>query len=486
MKVTIVIPTYNEQTNIGKLLQEIKKHCVYTYTPLVVDDGDDETKVIALMQCATVLQGQHKGLGQAIIDGINHAKTDIVVVMDADLSHNPQDINSLIRPLLNGYDMAIGSRYTEGGATEGWERSRRIISRAACLLALPITTVKDSTSGFFGIRKEILDGVKLEGRSWKTMLEVLVKAKPTRVIEVPITFKVREQGKSKFNNKQVVAYLKHLFALVLHKYNRFLKFCIVGGTGAVITFGLTWIFTEAVGLWYMASLAIGVIVALVTNFTLNSLWTFAVGKDMNDADYEWDAYYKGNIIQRWWKHSISKKVVAMLPVGWDSKDGLKTDWTILDIGCGSSPIACQINSPNYIGVDGNRKKIEFMRNRLPNYKYYCSDDYNNGHQSDIVMAIEVIEHSPTTRKAHALLMEMSMATKPGGTVIIATPDYSSFMWRAIERVYGILMPSAYAGDHKVKFSEKLLITWCQIYNLDHVKTSKVLNCDMVCQFVKKG
>lgn len=476
-RVTIIVPTFNEDEVIGDLIKEIKKVCDYNI--LVVDDGQDRTQQIALENGAQVLQGRHLGLGQAIIDGINYVKTPIVLVMDADLSHPVSAIPRMIEPLMNGYDMIIGSRYAKGGRIEGWELSRKIISRGACLLALPITTVKDSTSGFFALRREILDGVKLEGSSWKIMLEVIVKANPLRVLEVPITFKVREKGKSKFNSKQMVAYLKHLVALALYKYNRFLRFCIVGGSGALITFALTWVFTEVVGLWYMASMVIAVAVATITNFIFNSMWTFSVGKDMNDADYEWKAYYSGNFIQKWWKHGITKKVVEMLP---KERDSL----SVLDLGCGSSPMAIEIGSLNYMGVDTNKKKIQFMRNRLPYYNYVYLPEYHSKKQSDVVMAVEVIEHLPDYLSAGGFILSMSDATKTGGTVIIATPDYSKPLWKFIERVYGVLMPSAYASDHKVRFNEKTLIEACKTYGLVHTQTSRILGCDMVCRFTKKG
>jgi len=476
-KVSIIVPTFNEQENIGTLIKEIKK--VGNYDILVVDDGTDDTQKIARENGAEVLQGCHRGLGQAIIDGINEAKTPIVLVMDADLSHPASAIPDLVLPLLNGYDMTVGSRYCNGGATEGWELTRRIISRCACLLALPITTVKDSTSGLFALRKEILEGVKLEGRSWKTMLEILVKAKPLRVLEVPFTFKVRQQGKSKFNKKQMVAYLKHLVSLLLYKYNRFLKFCVVGGTGAIETFAITWVLTEWIGMWYMASMVIAVAFATISNFIFNSIWTFSVGKDMNDEDYEWEAYYKGNFIQKWWKHSIVNKVVEMLPAD-------KKSLSFLDIGCGASPMAIEIGSHDYTGIDSNKKKIQFMRNKLPYYAYVYEPEYQSKKQSDVVMAIEVIEHLPDMLSAGKFIRSMVDLTKSGGTVIIATPDYNKPLWRVVEHIYGVLMPSAYANDHKVKFNEETLIKICESYGLVHTKTNRVLGCDMVCRFIKKG
>jgi dolichol-phosphate mannosyltransferase len=478
--ISIVIPTRNEEQNIGALLKCLPylSRVGIKYEAVVVDDSDDDTPRIASLLGARVIKGRRKGLGQAIIDGINVSNGEIVVVMDADLSHPYCEIPNLIAPLKDGYDMVVGSRYTVGGKVVGWELGRRIISRCACLLALPVTTIKDSTSGFFAINKSLLEGVKLEGKSWKIMLEILIKAKPVRVKEISITFVVRTSGKSKFNSKQMVAYLKHLASLVLYKYNRFLKFCIVGGTGALITFSVTWLLTEQFGMWYMMSMVIAVAIATVTNFTLNSIWTFSIGKNMDDADYEWNAYYKGNVVQKWWKHRIAEAVVDMIP---EPRKGL----SVLDIGCGSSPMSIQIGTPNYIGIDSNPKKIKYMQSKLPYYRYECARDFQNGQKHDVVISLEVIEHLESMDSVGEFLSFISNASKFGGSVIIATPDYNKILWRVIEKVYGKLMPSAYAYDHKVRFSENSLVDCCAKYGLKHIETSRVLGCDMVCKFIKE-
>ncbi len=480
-KVSIVIPTYNEQENIVQLLAQIFSASdthkqKFSYEAIVVDDGNDNTKKLAKECGARIVQGYHKGLGQAIIDGIIASQNEIVVVMDADLSHSPHSISDLIKPIvMQGYDMTIGSRYVKGGDSIGWETSRKIISRCACLLALPITNVKDSTSGFFAFRKELLQNVRLQGNSWKIMLEILVKCKPIKVYEVPIQFKVREKGKSKFNKKQMIAYLTHLFKLALFKYSKFVKFCIVGGSAALITFGVTWILTEEIKLWYMASLVIATAIAMVFNFTLSSIWTFAIGKNMNDADYEWNAYYKGNVIQKWWKHKIVKYVREMVT----DKEGQ----IILDYGCGSSPIASELGKQQYFGIDTNEKKIEYVGKKLP-YVYYTKIPNSFDSNCDVSMAIEVIEHMSEISKAHELIKMLRDKTKINGTVIIATPDYNSLIWKTVEFVYGKLMPNAYASDHKVRFEEQELIEVCLDYGLEHVETKRVAGCDMVCKFRK--
>lgn len=258
---------------------------------------------------------------------------------------------------------------------------------------------------------------------------------------------------------------------------KFIKFSMVGGIGAIITFSLTWLLTEKAGLWYMASMVFAVAVATVSNFILNNIWTFSIGKDMNDADYEWDAYYNGNFIQKWWKHSIVDKVLEMIPL-------TPKNPHILDIGCGSSPISRYIGSSNYIGIDDNDKKICFLEEKLPEYVFLTTVEYKHKEPLDIVMTIEVIEHLPNLFASDQFIQTLADDVKEDGLVIIATPDYKKALWVFIEKIYGLLMPSAYANDHKVKFTEKSLIKACSLYGLTHVKTSYVLGCDMICLFKK--
>jgi len=159
--VSVVIPTRNEEENVKQLMFGIATALEGNNIKcerIVVDDSSDKTAEIAEQYGARVIKGKGQGLGQAIIDGIKASLGNIVVVMDSDFSHRPQDIPRLLKPILvEGADMTIGSRYVRGGSNPNWSLKRRIISRVACLLGQPIVGVKDATSGFFAFRKEILE-----------------------------------------------------------------------------------------------------------------------------------------------------------------------------------------------------------------------------------------------------------------------------------------------------------------------------------------
>lgn len=276
---SVVIPTKNEQENINRIIIELMR---YGFEIIIVDDSDDATAVIASSLGARVIKGQGKGLGQAIIDGINESDSDIVLVMDADLSHPVSAVPSLVNPILfDGYDMTIGSRYVDGGAIKGWTIKRKIISLVASSIAYPLTMIKDNTSGFFAFRKTLLDGNELKADSWKIMLEVFVKTKPQKYKECPITFIDRQVGESKFNTKEAWAYLKHLWKLATFKY-RMIKFMLVGALGFIVNmasyYPLTLLFkSEVVFLgqhFYLPPFVISSLLAISSNYICNRKWTF--------------------------------------------------------------------------------------------------------------------------------------------------------------------------------------------------------------------
>lgn len=284
LSVTIVIPTRNEESNIETLLKQVKQ---YGYDIIVVDDSDDNTAEIANENGALVIIGQRKGLGQAIIDGINCAKTDVVLVMDADGSHSPEQIPDLLKPILEqGADMTIGSRYIEGGSVEGWTLKRRLISKVASLMAWGITRRKDNTSGFFAFRESIIEDMELEASSWKIMLEVLIKSRVNNAIEVPIEFKDRMVGKSKFNKREVFAYLRHLFTLGLYKLshprygtevrNHTIGMFLIGGFVWLLYLGYVNLLTLTFDVNHIVAEITGIPLSWIINYYLNTKYNFGM------------------------------------------------------------------------------------------------------------------------------------------------------------------------------------------------------------------
>ena len=184
-RVTVLIPTLNEVENIDLLMERIlsaTKDTDFAVEIMVVDGGStdgtqERVKEWSRKASVRLVTSDGKGgLSGDILRGAEVAQTDVVVVMDADLSHPPEALPSLIRPVLDGtHDMAIGSRYIPGGQTPGWPWTRRIVSRTATLLAWPLVSVSDPMSGFFAVRREDLLRFGKEATGFKIALEIAAK-----------------------------------------------------------------------------------------------------------------------------------------------------------------------------------------------------------------------------------------------------------------------------------------------------------------------
>jgi dolichol-phosphate mannosyltransferase len=226
-KVSIIIPTYNESENIKRLiplLDSILKG--YDYEIVVVDDSspDGTAKVaekLAEEYPVRVLVRDGKlGLASAILYGFKNANGDVLGVIDADLQHPPQLIRTLVDKIMDGYDIAIASRYVEGGGVEDWSFYRRLVSKGAIMLAKPLTRVKDPMSGYFFLRRSVIDGAHLNPKGYKLLLEILVKGKYEKVAEVPYVFTKRMAGESKLNASEYWEYMRLLVHLYKAKFLR--------------------------------------------------------------------------------------------------------------------------------------------------------------------------------------------------------------------------------------------------------------------------
>jgi dolichol-phosphate mannosyltransferase len=222
--ISIITPTYNEAKNISNLIKEIDKAMKGREYEIVVadDNSPDGTADIASnlkekYNVTVLLRTKNKGLSPAVCDGFNIAKGNILGVIDADLSHPPKIIPQLIDAMeKEKADIAVASRLVRGGGTEAWPAKRKITSYIATMLAKPITSIKDPMSGFFFLRREVLDGAELKPKGYKILLEILVKGNYKKAIEYPFIFRDRTAGDSKLSIKTNIQYLQQLSSLYLY------------------------------------------------------------------------------------------------------------------------------------------------------------------------------------------------------------------------------------------------------------------------------
>ena len=217
---SMVVPTYNERERIAELVQtlfaECERHDIALEIVIVDDNSPDGTGAVADELARTrrvkVIHRTGKlGLGTAVVAGFEVASAPIFGVMDADFSHPPSLVPRLLKTLnATRADVIVGSRYVTGGSTPNWPMKRRILSRAACMLARPLSPIRDAASGFFLIRANVARGVAIKAGGFKILLELLVRAWPQRLVEVPYRFDDRELGESKMSLREATGYLYQL------------------------------------------------------------------------------------------------------------------------------------------------------------------------------------------------------------------------------------------------------------------------------------
>jgi dolichol-phosphate mannosyltransferase len=282
-----VIPTYNERDNLQELVARIESSCsasgIESEIVIVDDSSPDGTGAYADElardhRMKVVHRTGKLGLSSAVLEGFKVASGDILAVMDADLSHPPEKIPEMASKIGSGEaEIVFGSRYVQGGSVENWPLHRRIISKGATMFARGLTKIKDPMSGFFMLKRSVIDGANLNPVGYKIGLEILVKGKYSKVIEVPIHFANRKAGKSKLGAGEMLKYIDH--TIMLHEHKRFwlakyLKFAIIGGFGAVINLAVLWISVEAFHVYYLWGATLAFVVADTNNFIWNRLWTF--------------------------------------------------------------------------------------------------------------------------------------------------------------------------------------------------------------------
>lgn len=295
MRVVIIVPTFNERGNIGRLIDELQ--AVFVSLPhdmqiLVVDDNspDGTIEVVSAYRgrYANVhaLQGEKQGLGAAYVRGMRYAlsvlRADAVFEMDADFSHKPADIPCLLGALEDGADFVIGSRYVPGGSIpREWSFHRRLNSRFGNIVARYVAGlygIRDCTAGFRAIRADVLRGIDLDrfrvqGYAFQIALLHAAVVLGATVREVPVEFVDRTVGESKLGIKDIVEFLANAAAIRFQSSKVFIKFCVIGASGVLVNLA---VFSAlmALGVNKFVASPIAIQCSITTNFLGNNYWTF--------------------------------------------------------------------------------------------------------------------------------------------------------------------------------------------------------------------
>lgn len=278
--VSVVVPAFEEAQNIPHLigrLGDVARAQGLTLDLWIMDDDSRDGSVEAVRARTEdwvhiVVRTEDRGLSQAVLDGMRRASGDVLVCMDADLSHPPEAIPVMLQKLREGADFVVGSRYTAGGSTaHEWGFLRWLNSRVATWLARPLTHLEDPMSGFFALRRHSFEaGRDFEPIGYKIGLELLVKCRCERVVEVPIHFADRRFGKSKLDLRQQLLYLLQLRRLYRHRFGAWTplaQFLVIGVAGTLANLLLLSALLLG-GVGVRESVALAITGALACNFAL--------------------------------------------------------------------------------------------------------------------------------------------------------------------------------------------------------------------------
>jgi dolichol-phosphate mannosyltransferase len=302
MKIVVIIPTYNERENIGLLIDALQREfekIPHNMNLLIVDDNSpdgtaDIVKTISENYINVhLITGDKKGLGNAYIRGMKHAieklSADVVMEMDADFSHRPEDVPRMVSAIDKGFDFVIGSRYVDDGKIpEEWGIIRRMISKWGNIFARYIAglyKIKDCTAGFRAIQSSIikkinLDNLRVQGYAFQVALLHKAIVNHAKVKEIPVEFVDRRRGESKLGITDIFEFIINALWIRLESGKTFIKFSIVGTSGVFVNLGSFTLFIHS-GLNKFIASPISIEVSIISNFILNHFWTF---RERNNRD----------------------------------------------------------------------------------------------------------------------------------------------------------------------------------------------------------
>lgn len=324
---SLVIPTYNESTNIKSIVRVLSQlldtSIPGNYELIVVDDDSpDRTWEVAqslvpdYSQLRVMRRQYERGLSSAVIRGWQVARGRVLGVIDGDLQHPPHVLLQLLSAIEGGADLAVASRHVEGGGVSSWSFVRRFLSRGAQLVGLILLPgvlgrVSDPMSGYFVVQRSCIVNLTLNPLGYKILIEVLGRGNVRQIAEVAYVFQERQDGESKVTWKQYVEYLQHLLRLRSHgeiarfsqrlnfPIDRFIRFGLVGLSGVFVDMALLYLLSDpsTLSLPLTRSKIIAAEFAIINNFLWNDSWTFAdVTSQQQELHQRCKRFLKFNII----------------------------------------------------------------------------------------------------------------------------------------------------------------------------------------------
>lgn len=285
--VAIIVPTFNEAQNIEELASRLSATLSgVAHEIIFVDDhsADGTADIVRKLsrqdpRIRVIERIGRRGLSTAVIEGVLSTSAPFGVVIDGDLQHDESIIPSLLKSLSAGADVAVGSRYLEGGGTSDWSPRRKQVSFLATRMSLliPAARISDPMSGFFAVRTDVFRqrADQLVGAGYKILLDLLATNGPSlKVQEVSYLFRSREQGESKLDARVALDFGELLLAKTIGRYIpvRFIMFLMVGAVGV----GVHFLVLTILFLWqpFATAQTAATLTAMTGNFLMNNAFTY--------------------------------------------------------------------------------------------------------------------------------------------------------------------------------------------------------------------
>lgn len=291
--IAIVVPTFNEVDNVGLLVERLESVLAgQNWEVVFVDDDSPDGTGDAVRSLARrngrvrlIHRIGRRGLSSACVEGILSTSAPIFAVMDADLQHDDKKLPTMIDRLVeDDLDIVVGSRYVEGGDTQGLSAHRLRVSRLGTRLAQRLLKAEltDPMSGFFVMRRAAFDRSvrRLSLQGFKILLDIFASAeRPLRYAEVPCRFHERQHGESKLDTMAAWEFGLLLLDKLIGQWvpTRFILFALVGGTGTIVhlvTAALLGATSASDPSAFIGPQIGGVVAAMTWNFFLNNLITY--------------------------------------------------------------------------------------------------------------------------------------------------------------------------------------------------------------------
>ncbi|MEI6690864.1 MAG: glycosyltransferase family 2 protein [bacterium] len=301
-KVVIIIPTYNESGNVkntSQALQKVFRTLPSIYDPhiLFVDDSSPDGTALVVREIIKTHPNVHlllnktkSGLGGAYKKGMRYSmdklSADVMFEFDADLSHDPTQIPAMLAKISEGYDMVMGSRYISGGGIpSNWGFHRKFLSVVGNTFIRTVMLnfkLHDWTTGYRAIKSSVavaivpeLQSSAFSGYTWQIGFLIKSLAAGFKVAEVPFKFVDRTYGHSKLGPEYIVNTIVYIMKVRLDQIfkHRLFKFIVTGGTGALVQFMALYLYRRAIP--YQLAFFLAIETAVVSNFILSNIWTFA-------------------------------------------------------------------------------------------------------------------------------------------------------------------------------------------------------------------